>query len=741
MRAAPHSTTPPLLAPPDAPTVDISVVIVNYNVREFLEQALESVERASAGLAVETFVVDNDSADGSVAMVRERFPAVRVIANDANVGFARANNQAIREARGRYLLILNPDTLLQENTLQALVGFMDRHPEAGAAGCRILNPDGTFAPESRRAFPTPAVAFYRLSGLSRLFPRSPVFGRYNLTYLPKDEVCEVDALSGSCMMVRRAALYENGRKGEWENGSTASSSLPPRSPSPPFPLAQPGGAGLLDEDFFMYGEDLDWCYRIQQAGWRIYYTPETQIIHYKGESTKKGELRYVRLFYGAMLRFVEKHLNGAPEAGPWRRSSSRLLALGIRAGIVVRALLTFLGGVARVLGAPVADGVLAFAAVVAAAAAWEALSDATFDEAFYTVVAPAYAAAAVAGVALAGGYRRGRTRRLRPALAGLAGAFLVIAALSFFVKTIAFSRAVLMLGFFGAAVLLTARRLARRRRPGVRRVLLVGSAAEADRLQRLVRGHPRPGALLLGYVAEPAPAKAGGAGDGAGDAGGPAGRMPGRMPGTMPRLGDLRHLRDLARLHAADDVVFAADALSNTAILGLMRQLRDLPVQLKILTSGRDRIIGKASIEDLSVPFVEAERAVAPLRGGTRRLLDVPVAVVGVALHPLLRLLARATGARRLRTLAAASARMPGVLAGRRALVGYDPAGPHPPRDWGLSPGVVSILDSLDERPASIVEAHRAYWFYARNQSLSLDVEILLRALTRPEGKRVKGEG
>ena len=698
-------------APPHAPAVDVSVVIVNYNVREFLEQALESVARASAGLVVETFVVDNDSADGSVAMVRERFPDVEVIANEENVGFARANNQAIREARGRLLLILNPDTLLQEDTLHALVGFMDRHPEAGAVGCRILNPDGTFAPESRRAFPTPAVAFYRLAGLSRLFPKSPVFGRYNLTYLPIDQVCEVDALSGSCMMVRREALY---RRWEGTAHQAADTAAPPH-PSDGSVCAE--GAGLFDEDFFMYGEDLDWCYRIQQAGWRIYYTPETQIIHYKGECTKKGELRYVRLFYGAMLRFVEKHLGGDAEAGLGERVGSRLFALGIRAGIVVRALLTFLGGVVRVLRGPLLDGLLAWAATAAAAAAWGARVGAPFDEAFYVVVAPFYAAASVVGVALAGGYRRGRSRRIRTALTGVFGAFLGVAALSFFVKAIAFSRAVLTLGFFGSGLLLAARRLLERGRRGPRRLLLVGSAAEATRLHRLVRGRPRPAVQLLGYV--------GRNGEG----------------GPIPHLGDLRHLRDLARLHAADDVVFAADALSNTAILGLMRQLRDLPVQLKILTSGRDRIIGKASIEDLSVPFVEAERAVAPLRGGTRRLLDLPVATVGAAVHPLVRLLARATGLPRLRSLAAATARMPGVLAGRRALVGFDPAGPHPPPDWGLFPGVVSILDSLPERPDSIVEAHRAYWFYARNQSLALDVEILLRALTRLDGQRAAGGG
>jgi O-antigen biosynthesis protein len=181
MRPAAHPA-PPLV---DVEAPEVSVVVVNYNVREFLEQALCSVERASEGLRVETFVVDNNSVDGSVERVRERFPEVHVIANEANVGFARANNQAIRRARGRYLLILNPDTLLQEDTLRALVAFMDAHPEAGAAGCRILNPDGTFAPESRRAFPTPSVALYRMLGLSRLFPGSRTFGRYNLSYLPR----------------------------------------------------------------------------------------------------------------------------------------------------------------------------------------------------------------------------------------------------------------------------------------------------------------------------------------------------------------------------------------------------------------------------------------------------------------------------------------------------------------------------------------------------------------------------
>lgn len=685
MRASPVQTHP--VSTTIAETPDVSVIIVNYNVREFLEQALESVDRASMGLAVETFVVDNNSADGSTEMVAERFPHVRLIDNEENVGFAAANNQAIREASGRHLLILNPDTLLQEDTLHTLVRFMDEHPDAGAAGCSILNPDGTFAPESRRSFPTPSVAFYRLTGLSRFFPRSPIFGRYNLTYLPIDEESEVDALSGSCMMVRHASLYE-------DNAGAKTQHL------------EQHGAGLLDEGFFMYGEDLDWCYRIQQHGWKIYYTPETKIIHYKGESTKKGELRYVRLFYGAMLRFVEKHFSGNPETGVLQRNGSRLLALGIRVGILVRALLTFVGRAFSSVGPVLLDLLLVFGVVAATARLWSA----GFGTSFYLVVAPAYAATAILGVSVAGGYRRGRLKHLRPVFMGLAGALLFVATLSFFVKDIAFSRAVLLLGFMGTGALLTAKRLVQRiRSKDLRRTLLVGSPHEATRLRRLVGRSMRPSTLLLGYVGD---------------------KTIRGEDGSIIHLGRMRHLRDLVRLQEVDDVVFAADSLSNTAILGHMRHLRDLPVQFKILASGRDRIIGKASVEDFSVPFMSAERAVAPLRSPiSRRLLEVPVALLGIALHPLVKLSARAFSSHRLRTIASVTARMPSVLAGRRVLVGYDSSHHHPPEDWGLQPGVVSILDTIPVPPDSIVEIHRAYWFYARNQSLVLDLEILFRAL------------
>lgn len=253
--------------------MQLSVIIVNYNVKHYLEQCLHSVRRASQGLKVEVFVVDNLSTDGSVAYLRERFPEVSFIENSENVGFARANNQAIRLSTGEYVLLLNPDTIVTEHTFADMLRFMDAHPEAGGAGVYMLRTDGTFALESRRGLPTPFVAFCKMSGLSSLFPRSRVFGRYYMRYLDEQQASEIEIISGACMLLRRAALDR---------------------------------VGLLDEDFFMYGEDIDLSYRILKGGYKNYFIP-TRMLHYKGESTVKSSYRYVYTFYQAMRLFFRKH--------------------------------------------------------------------------------------------------------------------------------------------------------------------------------------------------------------------------------------------------------------------------------------------------------------------------------------------------------------------------------------------------------------------------------------------------
>ena len=251
----------------------LSVIIVNYNVRLLLEQCLLSVRKATEGIAAEVFVVDNVSTDGSLAYLIPLFPEVHFIANGENVGFSRANNQAIRLAKGEYVLLLNPDTVVGEETFKNVIHFMDEHPDAGAVGVKMIDGNGRFLPESKRSLPTPWNSFCKMFGLAGFFPHSPVFGKYRLLYLNKEDVHQVEVLSGAFMMMRQEALVKS---------------------------------GLLDETFFMYGEDIDLSYRILKSGYHIYYLPET-ILHYKGESTKKDSLRYVKIFYGAMVIFFKKH--------------------------------------------------------------------------------------------------------------------------------------------------------------------------------------------------------------------------------------------------------------------------------------------------------------------------------------------------------------------------------------------------------------------------------------------------
>lgn len=271
----------------------ISVIIVNYNVKYYLEQCLHSIRRAKQHLEVEVWVVDNASSDGSVDYLAARFPEVHFIANKENVGFSRANNLAIRQSAGEYVLLLNPDTIVGEDVLAACSHFMDTHPEAGATGTAMLKDDGGFAWESRRGVPTPFISFCKMSGLSALFPESRRFGRYYMRYLDRHQVNEIEIMSGAFMFMRRSVLEK---------------------------------VGLLDEDFFMYGEDIDLSYRILQGGYKNYYQP-CYILHYKGESTQKTSFKYVHVFYNAMLIFFDKHF----------RKSYRLVAEVIRFAVCVRA--------------------------------------------------------------------------------------------------------------------------------------------------------------------------------------------------------------------------------------------------------------------------------------------------------------------------------------------------------------------------------------------------------------------
>ena len=255
----------------------LSIIIVNYNVKYFLEQCLYSVLQAGKGMEHEVIVVDNASEDGSLDRLQPLFPSVQFIANKENTGFAKANNQALALAKGEFILFLNPDTILPEDAFEKSIAFMQAHPDAGALGVRMIDGAGNFLKESKRAFPSPATSFFKLSGLTSHFPASRLFGRYYLGHLDEHTTQPVDVLAGAFMLLPRRVTNIT--------------------------------AGF-DELFFMYAEDVDLSYRVQQAGFVNYYFPEITIVHFKGESTKKGNLQYVRLFYKAMSQFVKKHYGG-----------------------------------------------------------------------------------------------------------------------------------------------------------------------------------------------------------------------------------------------------------------------------------------------------------------------------------------------------------------------------------------------------------------------------------------------
>ncbi len=398
-----------------APRLD--VVIVSYNVADYLVQCLYAAQAAAAHYGadhVTLWVVDNASTDDSVAQVQARFPQARCIANAENVGFARANNQAIAAGSGDYILLLNPDTFIAESALSQLVTFAEADPARVAVGPQLIDGHGQFSPESKRSLPTPWAAFYKLFGLARLFPQHPALGRYHATHLSADHPQQVEVLSGACQLLRRSAFE---------------------------------AVGGFDARYFMFGEDVDLSYRLMQAGGQSWYLPAATVLHYKGRSSRRRGLAHVWRFYRAMFQFVRQHYSGRVNA---------LWYAAIWLGIALRGLLAAVGrvglpGLELLLFVLLAEG-LAFGY-----ARWLAAPGAAvFPQPFYTVVAPVYAALYVLGLYLAGAFRR--PYRVREVVWGIGAGFAAISALSYFVPALRYSRAVVLLLTLVAGTLALANR-------------------------------------------------------------------------------------------------------------------------------------------------------------------------------------------------------------------------------------------------------------------------------------------
>jgi GT2 family glycosyltransferase len=442
--------------------LQLSVIIVNYNVKHFLLQCLRSVYAAVNDLEMEVFVVDNVSKDGSVEAVRAAFPQVKLIANTENVGFSKANNQAIAQATGEYVLILNPDTVVAEDTFVKCIAHMLSYKDAGCLGVHMIDGKGVFLPESKRGLPTPEVAFYKMFGFSSLFPKSKRFGKYHLGYLSENETHEVDILSGAFMFFRKEVLDK---------------------------------IGGFDETFFMYGEDIDLSWRVVLGGYKNYYLADVTIIHYKGESTKRGSLNYVKVFYEAMIIFAKKH---------FANSKASLFSFFINVAVVFRAILTILANVISSSFVVVVDFLLIYAGLFFTTNFWANNFKSTID--YYPQIFLAWAcyrciySHGCMGAYLSGGYEK--PFRLSGIVKGiLASTFIIAFVYAFLPETWRFSRAIIVFGAIVAMTSLTITRLfynmVKHGRLSFdeqlpKRWLVVGDESESNRAIELLKKYEEP---------------------------------------------------------------------------------------------------------------------------------------------------------------------------------------------------------------------------------------------------------
>ncbi len=646
----------------------LSVIIVNYNVIHFLEQCLLAVQKAVTGLNAEVFVVDNNSVDGSVSMVKEKFPWVNIIANTDNPGFSKANNQAIRISKGEYVLLLNPDTVVEEDTFTKCIGFMDEHPDAGGLGVMMVDGKGKFLPESKRGLPTPAVAFYKLSGLSKLFPKSKRFGQYHLSYLSKYETHKIDVLSGAFMMMRKETLDK---------------------------------CGLLDETFFMYGEDIDLSYRITLAGYNNYYFPEARIIHYKGESTKKSSINYVYTFYNAMVIFAQKHFSA---------KRANLFSYIINAAIWLRASLALANSFAKKLFLPFCDALVMYGGIYIIKLYWERLyifpEGGSYPSEFLLYAVPAYVFTWIISLYFSGAYDH--PLKLGKVVQGtFIGTVVILVAYALLPEEFRFSRAMILMGTLWGIIALSSIRGAlhylspEKYRLGDeenKRFVIIGSKEEAERVSALLSKT----ALKPGFVGLVSP------GEGS------------RKDGF---IGNIDQLRDIIQIYNIKEIIFCARDVSSVKIIDLMSELGRLQVNYKIAPRESAAIIGSNSINtsgDLYTIDVNAISKNSNRRN--KRLLDVGASLLFLITSPFFIFI--------MKKPAGFIRNIFSVLFGVKSWVGYCPSDDnqeiHLP---DIKEGILNPTDLFAKPKINSQDRAQLNYLYAKDYHFRKDINIIAKAI------------
>jgi GT2 family glycosyltransferase len=643
--------------------MDLSIIIVNYNVRYFLEQLLFSIRNAQKALNIEVFVVDNQSTDQSCEMVQTLFPEVHLIANNSNPGFSIANNQALAEAKGRYVLFLNPDTLIAEDTLTKCVSYMDSNEQAGALGVRMVDGSGHFLPESKRGLPLPSTSFYKLSGLYKIFPDSPRINKYYMGHLPEDKTAAVEVLTGAFFFARKSVLDK---------------------------------IGGFDENFFMYGEDIDLSYRVQLAGYQVIYFPETTIIHYKGESTRKDSVKYIRHFYEAMLIFADKHFkNGYPF---WLRG---LLMAGVFVKGSYAAFQTFL----KKISWPVLDLISIALILTCIKYVWAIYyhhDPDYYSGIFERVNLPVFLLVWMLSFYYSGVYDKPKAidRLIVAVINGLLVNGLIYGMLNAAYRP---SRPILIFGFLAILTILPLLRILWYKiKQGIwifgkktsKRVLIAGTESEYTRLGQLIQ-HAEPEARVIGFVQPDAETE----------------------QKHSALLGRVRDMDEVLRAHRVDEVVMSARDFSAADIMyHLNRHGAKYP--FKMASPGSDSIIGsksKSEVGELYTFHINYKLAQAEWKR-RKRTLDVLFSSLILLFLPLIIWFYHSKG-KFLNNLWE-------VLSGKKTWVGYAKAGVN--SELPLLPeGVLTISNTRVEEAAVNRNIE-----YARYYSLSEDINLIFRQIS-----------
>ena len=541
------------------PQIDISIIIVNYNVKEYLSSLLHSINKAAKGFNLETIVIDNASSDGSMEYLKPRFPSVHFIENDDNPGFGKANNQGIAIAQGKYTLLINPDTLISEDTLTTMFNHMECNPKTGAAGCKMLNPDGSFAPESRRSVPTPYTSLWKVLGLSKLFSGSRIFNNYYLGWMDENQAGAVPVLSGAFMFFRTKLLKD---------------------------------LEGFDERFFMYGEDIDLCYRVGQEGFIIDYVPTTSIIHYKGESTKKENLDYVITFNKAMYLFFEKHYSYA---------YTFFIRIFVLMGIIIRGVTSYVSTLVKKTRGLIVDlAIINLCIGILYMVRYEIIPGTIMMD-----YKPGYLFVHALTILFFWGFSKyydlyGKNRiSIALVVKTVILTFAGVALITFFLRDFAFSRLVLFLGGIVSCGLLTAIRFIGKNRAhsnGLHlgkikptKLMLVGVDDKTIELIRKIRSKVAWNYEIVGIIAQNDQ-------DWVDEI------------EQVPIVGKVNHIADLVRFQNVDQLLFSVGSISNKEILNMMSQLQSKKVVCKVVPDSLDYIIGKSNVEYLNdIPVVDVE--------------------------------------------------------------------------------------------------------------------------------------